>query len=178
MTTSTNPASSLQVPLKVKRLAVVYPRAHSRELISAYSRLEVAAFLLKVQRPALTIVERQNLRTILAEQSLQMSGAVSDDAAIHVGRLLGVDGILLYRIESPTMRDQVWARFSGQLPPVLVTSKVIMVESGEVVFHALVTASVDATASDVSFVSMGPLVQAAMNEGITQTITDLQDAFR
>ncbi len=55
--------------------------------------------------------------TILNEQRLQVSGTVSDATAVHMGRILGADSVLLYHIEAPNMRDRTLARVSGDLPP-------------------------------------------------------------
>src|SRR5207244_2658224 len=87
--------SSLLVPLDVERLAVLYPKTYSRELMEAYAHLEGAAFQLKAQRPSLRIVDRFNLPSILSEQRLKMSGAVSDEHATRIGRLVGLDSLII-----------------------------------------------------------------------------------
>ena len=165
---------SLQVPFDVERLAVLYPKTYSREVMDAYARLESAAFLLKEQRPFLRIVERFDLPAIRVEQSFQLSGAVSDDTAVRVGRLLGVDSVLFYLIQGPTSRDRVLAKLYGELPPFTVTSKVIRVESAEVVYHNVVTVPV---AQDGDYFQQ-PLFRIALDRSVTQTIADLQRAFR
>ena len=104
--------ASLQVPATVQRLAVLHPKTSSRELRDAYARLEGAAFLLKEQRPSLRIVDRSYLSQILDEQRFQAGGSVSDDTAIRIGRLLGVDSVLL--AEQPICRVQVpWSTRSS-----------------------------------------------------------------
>jgi hypothetical protein len=47
-----------------------------------------------VNTGSFTVLERKNLEVILAEQNLQMSGAVSDETAISIGRFLGVETII------------------------------------------------------------------------------------
>ncbi len=174
--------ASLQVPVTVQRLVVLYPKTYARELISAYNRLEGAAFQLKEQRPSLKILDRYNLQAILGEQRFQFAGAVSDESAIRLGRLLGADSVLLYHVEIPTLRDQVFARFQTDMPPVMVASKVIMVESAEVVFHNVVTTPVEGFREDPSFFITEshpqPFIRAALDRGIAQTIVDLHYAFR
>jgi len=173
---------SLLVPLDVERLAVLYPKTYSRELMEAYARLEGAAFQLKAQRPSLRIVERFNLPSILSEQRLQMGGAVSDETAIRIGRLLGVDSVLIYRIEGPTMRDRLFARYHGDLPPFMVTSKIVRVESAEVVFLNVVTTRVAGPNDGASLLpvesDIQPLIRVALEHGVDQTIADLWNAFR
>lgn len=166
---------SLQVPLTVERLAILYPKTYNRELMDAYARLAGAAFQLKEHRPSLRIIERFDLPTIQSEQRYQLSGAVSDETAIGVGRLLGADSILLYRIDGPTIRDRLFAHMYGGMPPYTVTSKVIRVESAEVVYLNVVTVPVIHSSRD-DFVH--PLSLDALEQGIIKTIRDLQHAFR
>ena len=168
---------TMHVPFSIGRLAVMSPQRPNSELSHTYSLLEGAVFQLKELRPALRIVDRANLQLLLNEQRLELSGSVSDETAVQVGRILGVDGVLLYRIEGPTYRDRAFAAFKGYLPPVLVSTKIIMVDSAEVVFHNVVTSSIDDVAED-SFWLLEPSVQAALDRVVAQTITDLKHAFR
>jgi hypothetical protein len=174
--------SSVHAPANIQRLIVLYPRTSVRDVTSTYHRLEGAAFQLKEQRPSLRIVDRSNLSVIMSEQRFQLSGAVSDESAIRVGRLLGADSVLLYHVEVPSLRDQVFAKYRGDLPPVMVTSKIIMVESAEVVFHNVVTTPVDGFRNDQLFFLTEshpePFIRAALERGIAQTISDLHYAFR
>ena len=167
--------SFLIVPLTVERLAVLYPRTYNRKLMDAYAQLAGAAFQFKASRPWLHIVERFDLPIIHSEQRFQLSGAVSDETVLGVGRLLGVDSVLLYQIEGPNVRDRILAKLYGELPPFTVTSKVIRVESAEVVYFNVVTVPVVHTDSD-DFLQ--PHSQVALDRGIAQTIADLQHAFR
>ena len=173
---------SLQVPFDVERLAVLYPKTYNRELMDAYARLESAAFLLKEQRPFLRIVERFDLPAIRVEQSFQLTGAVSDETAVSVGRLLGVDSVLFYLIQGPTVRDRVLAKLYGELAPYTVVSKIIRVESAEVVYHNVVTAPVvrgnESLSSFVSDFQQESSFRAALENGIARTIADLKHAFR
>lgn len=173
--------SSLQLPLTVERLAILYPKSHNREVMDAYEQLAGATFRLKELRPWLRIVERFDLPLIHGEQRFQMSGAVSDETALQVGRLLGVDSVLLYRIEGPTVRDRVFARMYGGMPPYTVTSKVIRVESAEILYHNVVTVPVVHADNGFPIYSGGSTedfpLRAALEQGIAQTISDLRHAF-
>lgn len=174
--------SSLQVPLTVERLAILYPKTYNRELMDAYAQLAGATFQLKEYRPWLRIVERFDLPVIHSEQRFQLSGAVSDETAIGVGRLLGADSILLYNIDSPTVRDRLFARMYGGMPPYTVTSKVIRVESAEVIYHNVVTALVTPRSEFLPFffsdLQDDLSFRTALEHGITKTLADLQEAFR
>jgi len=174
--------ASLQVPVDIERLAILYPKTYNRELLNAYARLQGASFQLKELRPSLRIVERFDLPTILDEHRFQSAGTVSDESAIRLGRVLGVDSVLIYRIEGPSSRDLLFARYSGAIPPYLVSSKIIKVESAEVVFHNVVTSAVEGSESSPAPFSAGhrwgPLARAALDRGVEQTIADLWNAFQ
>lgn len=169
---------SLSIPVGVERLAVLHPRTSDRELLNAYAQLYGAVFQFKAHRPALKIVERLDLDSIVEEQRVQLSGMVSDDTAIHLGRLLGADTVLLYHIDGPTSRDKARARLEGAVPPYVLTSKLIKVESGEVLYLNVVTTPVQKWNTDTSFFSVDPYLQQALDRGIAQTVADLQHAFQ
>jgi hypothetical protein len=175
-------ATPSPIPATIGRLAVLYPRTSDRDIAVAYRQLEWAAFQLTARRPSLQLVERNELPFVQREQRLQLSGLVSEETAVRVGQLLGVDGILFYRIDGPTLRDQVLAHMYGGLPPVTVVSKVILVESGQIVFHDVVTAAVEDSASGAWFAGdERPLrlrLRAALHRGVAQTEANLWHAFR
>ena len=64
-----------------------------------------------------SILERQELRQILDEHALQMSGVVDDSTAVEFGKILGVDGIVFgdvftYAVQdvpgTEKVKEQVW----------------------------------------------------------------------
>lgn len=169
------------IPADVRRMAVLYPRGETPERSSAYGRLEGAAFLLKTFRPTLKIIDRFHIPAIVSEQRYQVSGYVSEESAVRIGRMLGVDSVLIYFIDEPTLRDRFFARQYRDLPPVTVTSKIIRVESGEVVYHSVVTARTDeAEGSGWSLedrVDYQLWIREALDWGIMQTVADLRRAF-
>jgi hypothetical protein len=164
---------SARAPRSIERLVVLYPAASSREVRDAYSQLEAEAFTLKDERPSLRIVDRRHLPAIIREQQFQLRGMVAEDTAIHVGRVLGVDSVLVYHIEGPSLRDVVFARFSGDVPPIVITSKVIMVESAEVVFHNVVTTAIEPARDPLH-----TQVRTALQRAVARTASDLSRAFR
>jgi hypothetical protein len=171
----------LPIPADVQRMAVLYPRGGTPEWSDAYGRLEGAAFQLKNVRPDLRIIDRSHIPAIVAEQRYQIGGLVSEESAVRIGRMLGVDSVLIYRIDGPTLRDRFFARQHRDLPPVTVTSKIIRVESGEVVYHNVVTAR--AEEADGSGWSPSDPVdyqrwsREAVDRGVMQTVFDLHRAF-
>ena len=81
----------LPIPADVRRVAVLYPREAHTDWSSAYGRLEGAAFQLKTFRPNLRIIDRSHMPAIVSEQRLQVGGLVSEDSAVRIGQMLGVD---------------------------------------------------------------------------------------
>jgi len=171
----------LPIPADVQRVAVLYPREAHPDWSSAYGRLEGAAFQLKTFRPNLRIIDRSHMPAIVSEQRLQVGGLVSEDSAVRIGQMLGVDSVLIYRIEGPTVRDRFFARAHRDLPSVTITSKIIRVESGEVVYHNVVTARADE--ADGFGWSLSDNIDyhrwssEALDRGIMQTVYDLHRAF-
>ncbi|ALA57557.1 hypothetical protein [Nitrospira moscoviensis] len=176
------PAFSVSIPRDVQRIAVLYPKTTNPDVAGAYNRLESETFRLKTRRPDLKIVDRFNLPLLQHEQQLQLAQAGSDDSAIRVGRLLGVDSVLIYRIDGPSHRDRLWARTSRDLPPITVTSKLIRVESAEVLYHRVVTARFDPVSDGgwmpADNVDYQRLSRDAMERGIMQTVDELGRAFQ
>lgn len=174
--------ASVAVPPTVERLAVLYQTPADRDQHEAYNRLEGAAFQLKELRPHVRIFDRANLRRILSEQQFQLGGPVAEETAVRAGRLLGVDSVLLYEIRGPSVRERLFARRSSDIPPLSVSSKIIQVESGEVVFHNVVTAAVDdcdeGSGGFGSEFAAAPLIRSALARGVDRTIADLRRAFR
>jgi hypothetical protein len=174
-------APSILIPRDVQRIAVLYPKSSNPEVAEAYNRLEGATFLLKANRPTLKIVDRFNLSAVLDEHRFQHTGAVAEDSAIRIGRVLGVDSVLIYRIDGPSVRDRLWASEHSDLPPVTVTSKLIRVESAEVLYHNVVTAPFEDSdewdwLQSESF-DYRRLSREALERGIVQTVLDLERAF-
>ena len=172
---------SLTIPVDVQRIAIFYPRSSNSDFLEAYQRLEGATFQLKILRPTLKVVDRFHLLAVITEQRLQNAGSVADDSAVRVGHLLGVDSVLLYSIDGPTLRDRLFAHVPSHVRPITVTTKIIRVESAEIVYFNVVTARMD----DEERWDWSPsdnwdyqeLSRAALERGIIQTVSDLQRAF-
>ncbi|HSA62036.1 MAG TPA: hypothetical protein VLE03_07330 [Nitrospiraceae bacterium] len=173
--------SPLLIPRDVQRIAVLYPKSTSPDMADAYNRLEGATFQLKVYRPDLKIVDRFHLPIVQAEHRFQLAGAVGDDSAIRIGRVLGVDTVLIYRIDGPSNRDRMWARSHRDLPPVTVTSKVIRVESAEVLYHRVIVARIEDSPSWgwslTDSMDYQRLSREAIERGIMQTVAELGRAM-
>ena len=168
------------VPMSVQRIAVFYPRSGNPDFLDAYQRLEGATFQLKATRPTLRIVDRFHLPAIVTEQRFQLSGNVTDESVVRAGQLLGVDSVLLYTIDGPGLRDRIFARRLTDVRPVTVTTKLIRVETAEVLFHNVVSAPMDDGNGGWSLednLDYHQLTRAALDRGIARTMADLQRAF-
>jgi hypothetical protein len=176
------PPTPLLIPRDVQRIAVLYPKSVNPEMAEAYNRLEGATFRLKAHRPGLKIVDRSHLPDVLGEHRLHLTGAVAEDSAVRMGRILGVDTVLIYRIDGPSNRDRMWARSYRDLPPVTVTSKMIRVESAEVLYHGVVVARIEDSSSEGWFFADSTdyqrLSREAIERGIVQTVSELGRAFQ
>jgi len=170
------------IPLQVRRVAVFYPVTHERDVEYGYAKLEQAVLQVKRQRPWVRVLDRRHLVDVTNEQRLQLSGQFSDESAVHVGRMLGADSIVVFHIDGPGWRDRLLARMHGTMPPVVVSSKVVQVETGEVLYHDMVIRTPrpgsqgwDAYASDFE---LQPLLRASLEQSLSEAIANLNEAFR
>ena len=174
--------TDLPVPQHIRRLAVWYPRTGEQDVAYGYSRLEEAAFQLKRQRSWIKIVDRRNIEQLTEEQRFQLSGRVADDSTVRVGKWLGADTMVVFRIEGPTWRERLLARMYGKMPPFVVTSKIISLESGEVFYHDVVSATpmpVSGEWSDyASDHELRPAMHAALEQALSRAILHLHRSFR
>jgi TolB-like protein len=70
----------------------------------------------------ITVLERENLNLIRAEQEYQASGAVSDDSYVSIGHMLGVETIVTFSITGSGHQRKLTVRSVG-------------VETGEVLYN-------------------------------------------
>jgi len=175
-------SAELSVPQHVRRLAVWYPSTSEQDLAYGYSRLEQAAFQLKRQRSWIKIVERRNLVPLTDEQRFQLSGRIADDSAVRVGKWLGADSMVVFRIEGPTWRERLLARMYGKMPPFVVSSKIISLESGEVLYHDIVTATPVPPSGEwsdyASDYELHPALQSALDHALAIAIAHLHQSFQ
>jgi len=172
----------LPVPEHVRRLAVWYPSTSERDEAYGYSRLEQAAFELKRQRSWIKILDRRNMKPLTDEQRFQLSGRVEDDSAVRIGRWLGADSMVVFRIDVPTWRERLLARFYQKMPPLVISSKIISVESGEVLYHDIVTTLPVPPSGDwsdyASDYELQPALRSALDRALSVAIVHLNQSFR
>ena len=164
------------------RVAIWFPRKGDRQSMDGYLQLEQATFRLMQHRAGITIVDRRHLETVMDEQRFQLSGRVGDDHAVRIGHLLGADSLMVFDINQPTWRDRVWARWSEQMGPVVISSKIIAVETGEVLYHDVVrtwpTPTHGTWDRDGSDAERQSAVRASLEDAVSLTIAHLESAFR
>jgi len=174
--------TDVPVPQHIRRLAVWYPRTGEQDVAYGYSRLEEAAFQLKRQRSWIKIVERRNIQQLTEEHRFQLSGRVADDSVVGVGRWLGADTMVVFRIDGPTWRERLLARMYGKMPPFVVTSKIISLESGEVLYHDVVSATPMPASGEwgdyASDHELRPAMHAALEQALSRAILHLHRSFR
>jgi hypothetical protein len=174
--------TEVAIPQHVRRLVVWYPKTGEPEVAYGYNRLEEATFHLKRQRSWIRIVDRRNFEQLTDEQRFQLSGRVADESVVQVGKWLGADSMVLFRIEGPTWRERLLARFHGKMPPFVVSSKIISLESGEVLYHDVVTATpIPASGEWSDYASdyeLRPAMHSALDQALSGAIQHLHRSFR
>jgi hypothetical protein len=95
---------------------------------------------------------------------------------------LGADSLVLFRIDGPTWRERLLARMHGKMPPFVVSSKIISLESGEVLYHDVVTAAPVPDSGEWSDYDsdhqLRPAMHAALDQAVSTAILHLHQSFR
>jgi hypothetical protein len=124
----------------VHRLAVISLGGPAEEHLASWLDLTLA--FLRSRHPQLMLVEREALRTVLEEINRQYAGRFNDETAVRVGRLVGADSLLAYRIVPSADRNGV---VSSSLE-----LRLLQVESGATLFRQVTTATVSLSPSTVT----------------------------
>ena len=114
---------------------------------------ELITFLVNTRK--FDVMERDRINTIMREHQFDQSGVVSQDSAVNIGRMLGVQLIVLGKIETLKMEsketkipysDYAVKRTTGDI---IINIRVVDVESGVIVSANKVKVS-DQTKGDVA----------------------------
>ena len=160
---------TVSIPANVQYLAVLHPNVSVRSIADGYLRLEGIVFRLRDLRPALHVLERQQLDHLLLVQQQELRRAVMEERPLRLARLLGLDALLFFEIR--TSRSDVAAQIT-------ITSKLVHLESGEVLFHSIVLSRAGRSPrGSMTGTSESWATQLALDQAITQTASDLQNAF-
>jgi hypothetical protein len=105
------------------------------------SWLDLTLNFLRTRHRALVLVERQDLRTVLDEVGIQYTGRVDEDTTIRVGKLVGADSLLTYRLATSGSGEPMSASFELRL---------LHVESGITVFRQIASSTNSPSAAEVT----------------------------
>lgn len=103
--------SSFSIPSNIKILAII-SNAESEEYRIATSNAidKLTSIILSLNY--FTIVEREKINKVLAEQAFMYSGFVNEEQVVELGKILGADAVILtgvngYKVEETTGYDKV-----------------------------------------------------------------------
>jgi hypothetical protein len=105
------------------------------------SWLDLTLNFLRTRHRELVLVEREDLRTVLDEVGIQYTGRVDEDTTIRVGKLVGADSLLTYRLATSGSGEPVSASFELRL---------LHVESGITVFRQIASSTNSPSAAEVT----------------------------
>ncbi len=153
-----------------QRLAIV-PVAGSVDA-EANSWLDLTLNFLRTRHRELVLVEREDLRTVLNEVGMQYGAQADDDTTIRLGRLVGADSLLTYRMIVQDDSPAISASFELRL---------FNVETGTTVFRQMASTSHIASktlASTTQSIQREPLARrVVLREAAAYGLAALTAAF-
>ena len=105
------------------------------------SWLDLTLNFLRTRHRELVLVEREDLRTVLDEVGIQYAGRVDEDTTIRVGKLVGADSLLTYRVAISGSGEPMSASFELRL---------LKVESGITVFRQIASSTSSSSAMEAT----------------------------
>jgi len=105
------------------------------------SWLDLTLNFLRTRHRELVLVEREDLRTVLDEVGIQYTGRVDEDTTIRVGKLVGADSLLTYRLAISGTGEPMSASFELRL---------LKVERGITVFRQIASSTISPSAAEVA----------------------------
>jgi membrane-associated protease RseP (regulator of RpoE activity) len=105
------------------------------------SWLDFALNFLRTRHRELVLVEREDLRTVLQEVGIQYTGRVDEATTIRVGKLVGADSLLTYRLAISGTGEPMSASFEIRL---------LTVESGITVFRQIASSTISLTMAEAA----------------------------
>ena len=159
-----------------KRVAVLTPSTSDPLLVNAYSRLDADTDFLFQRGLGSQIVERSDLAVIHEEQHRQYFEPSGEETTVRLGRLLGADILIVYRIKIPELRERLFADQADQLSPVTIFGKAVRVETAEQVWTHAVTIEIGRIRHGLAEVSMDHAIWHALNQGVYEMLAALAEA--
>jgi hypothetical protein len=97
---------------------------------------------------------------------------------VSVGKLVGADALVLYRIVTPDLAERLFAEAGDSLSPVTVLAKVVGVETGLILWTHEVTEPVRSAGRHLSREGgYDPGVQQALDRGVDEMLAALAEAI-
>jgi hypothetical protein len=123
-----------------ERLAIVAESTNSGHPFLAW--LDVALNFLRKRHPSMVIMERDASQFITTEAASQYSGRFDEESTVRMGRLVGADTLLTYRIEP--FPEEIFEAVSNHGGDILgeVEMRLLHMESGLTTFRQLGVATV------------------------------------
>lgn len=160
------------------RVAILVPRPPDHMLAGAYAKLESRTATLFQAVLGSQVVERGDLSSVQAEQAWQYSHAAAEQSVVSVGKLVGADALVLYRIVTPDLAERLFAEAGDSLSPVTVLAKVVGVETGLILWTHEVTEPVRSAGRHLSHEGgYDPGVQQALDRGVDEMLAALAEAI-
>ena len=122
----------------VKRIAIL-PLSESLGT-GVPAQLDYTVAFIRALRPEMVFVDRQSIEKVTEELRLQYSGRVDDETSKRVGRMVGADTLLLYRILPFDKARASLVQLSGGTISGGIDVRLIEVETGASPFRQTVTA--------------------------------------
>lgn len=128
-----------RISVRVHRIAVVPLSAISGNEVPSY--IDFAVNFIRQRQPGLMLVERDAMGKIVEEALIQHSGRIDDETTVRIGKMIGADSLLTYRIEPIDVSALPRIRASGGAVVGSVEIRVIQIEKGLALFRQLSTAT-------------------------------------
>lgn len=122
-----------------QRLAVLPVAGTTDDRVISW--LDLTLNFLRTRHRELVLVEREDLRTVLDEVGIQYTGRVDEDTTIRVGKLVGADSLLTYRLALSGTGEPMSASFELRL---------LKVESGITVFRQIASSTNSPSAAEAA----------------------------
>jgi hypothetical protein len=122
-----------------QRLAVLPVAGTTDDRVISW--LDLTLNFLRTRHRELVLVEREDLRTVLDEVGIQYTGRVDEDTTIRVGKLVGADSLLTYRLAISGTGEPMSASFELRL---------LKVESGITVFRQIASSTNSPSSTEVA----------------------------
>jgi hypothetical protein len=164
--------------MRPARIAVLNPPTEDPMLANAYARLNTGTSRLFQQELGSAVLERSDLPVLKAEQRWQYLEPAAEETSVALGRLLGADALMLYRIKIPELRERLFAREGDRFSPITISGKVMQVSTGEKVWSHVVTVEVSRDAKEpTSRFALDPAIWSGLVRAVNEMLTAVSEAI-